>query len=327
MLENRKVVAVAYDGLCAFEFGIATELFGLDRPELGVPWYEYRAVAASREPMRALGGITISATHDLRYIRQAGTIVLPGWKSKDVEPPPELLRAIRTAHSKGARVMSICSGVYVLAATGLLDGQPATTHWRYVEHLAEKYPSIDVQPNVLYIDNGQTLTSAGSAAGIDLGLHLIRRDFGSTIAGEVARRLVVPPQREGGQAQFIRYPTPSTAVLESNAACEGAIASTKTWVLANLHRELTVSVMAKYAHMSTRTFARRFVGETGTTPLAWVLTQRLRYSQQLLETTAKSLDQIATASGFASLETMRHHFRHALGTSPSRYRSTFGTLT
>jgi AraC family transcriptional regulator, transcriptional activator FtrA len=327
MLENRKVVAVAYDGLCAFEFGIATELFGLDRPELGVPWYEYRAVAASREPMRALGGITISATHDLRYIRQAGTIVLPGWKGKDVEPPPELLRAICTAHSKGARIMSICSGVYVLAATGLLDGQPATTHWRYVEHLAEKYPSIDVQPNVLYIDNGQTLTSAGSAAGIDLGLHLIRRDFGSTIAGEVARRLVVPPQREGGQAQFIRYPTPSTAASESNSAIEGAIASTKTWVMANLHRELTVLVLAKYAHMSTRTFARRFVEETGTTPLAWVLTQRLRYAQQLLETTSKSLDQIATASGFASLETMRHHFRHALGTSPSRYRSTFGTLT
>jgi AraC family transcriptional regulator, transcriptional activator FtrA len=317
MLENRKVVAVAYDGLCAFEFGIATELFGLDRPELAVPWYQYKVVAATAEPLRATGGITIHASYDLRHIRQAGTIVLPGWKNKDIEPPIELLRAIRSAHAKGARIMSICSGVYVLAATGLLDGKPATTHWRYVEDLAAKYPTIDVQPNVLYVDNGQTLTSAGSAAGIDLGLHLIRRDFGSTIAGEVARRLVMPPQREGGQAQFIRYPT------TTNESSEDPIASTLAWALTNLHREITVVVLAKKAHMSTRTFARKFVEETGTTPLAWVLTQRLRHAQHLLETTPKSYEQIATASGFTSIETMRHHFRQALGTSPSRYRSTF----
>lgn len=317
MLENRRVVAVAYDGLCAFEFGIATELFGLDRPELAVPWYEYKVVAATAEPIRATGGITIHASHDLRHVRQAGTIVLPGWKDKAIEPPVELLRAIRSAHAKGARIMSICSGVYVLAASGLLDDQPATTHWRYVEHLAEKYPRIDVRPNVLYVDNGQTLTSAGSAAGIDLGLHLIRRDFGSSIAGEVARRLVMPPQREGGQAQFIRYPT------TTNDAPEGPITSSLTWALANLDRELTVAGLAKKANMSTRTFARKFVEETGATPLAWVLTQRLRHAQNLLETTSKSYEQIVSEAGFSSIETMRHHFRQALGTSPSRYRKTF----
>jgi AraC family transcriptional regulator, transcriptional activator FtrA len=317
MLENRKVVAIAYDGLCAFEFGIATELFGLDRPELGVPWYQYRVVAESPEPIRALGGITLHASHDLRHVRQAGTIVLPGWKNHDTQPPPELIRAIRFAHSKGARIMSICSGVFVLAATGLLDGQPATTHWRYVDHLAANYPAIDVRPNVLFVDNGQTLTSAGSAAGIDLGLHLIRRDFGSSIANEVARRLVVPPQREGGQAQFIRYPT------TSSSTDGGPLAATVAWALAHLHEDLTVAVMAERAHMSTRTFARRFVDEIGTTPLAWVLAQRLRLAQQLLETTAKSVNEVALTSGFASVETLRHHFRQSLGTSPSRYRSTF----
>lgn len=317
MMPNRKVVAIAYDGLCAFEFGIATELFGLDRPELGVPWYQYRAVAASPGPMRGLGGITIGASSNLRHVREAGTIVLPGWNDKTVSPPVALLRAIRSAHARGARIMSICSGVYVLAATGLLDGLPATTHWRYVADLAQRFPSIDVQPNVLYVDNGQTLTSAGSAAGIDLGLHLIRRDFGSSIAGEVARRLVMAPQREGGQAQFIRY-APERTDGESSG-----LASTVSWALANLHEPLTVSCLAEMANMSPRTFARKFVDEMGTTPLAWVLTQRLRGAQHLLESTQRSLDDIASASGFFSLETMRHHFRQALGTSPSRYRSSF----
>jgi AraC family transcriptional regulator, transcriptional activator FtrA len=315
---NRQVVAIAYNGLCSFEFGIATELFGLPRPELGVPWYEYRVVAASNERIRMLGGLSAQASTDLKHVRRAGTIVLPGWKSKDELPPPALLSAIRYAHLQGARVMSICSGVYVLAATGLLDGLPATTHWRYTDHLREMYPGIDVQPNVLYVDNGRLLTSAGSAAGIDLGLHLIRRDYGSAIASEVARRMVMPPQREGGQAQFIRH-TPITDTTDRR------LTDALDWAQRHLDETISVAELAARAHMSSRTFARRFVEEVGTTPLAWVLVQRLRLAQQLLETTAKTLDQVATESGFASLETMRHHFRRELDTSPSRYRASFAS--
>ncbi len=319
MLKNRQVVAIAYDGLCAFEFGIATELFGLARPEVDVPWYEYRVVAASREPIRATGGLHIRVSTDLRHVRRAGTIVLPGWKDKDEQPPAALLSAIRYAHARGARVMSICSGVFVLAAAGLLDGLAATTHWRYVDHLAATYPTIDVQPNVLYVDNGSVLTSAGSAAGIDLGLHLIRRDYGASIAAEVARRLIMPPQREGGQAQYIRHPI---AVTDGG---DTRLATTMAWAQSHLHQPLTVADLAERSHMSTRTFARRFLSENGVSPLAWILQQRLRLAQELLETTTTTIDEIANVSGFSTAETMRHHFRRELNTSPTRYRNTFAT--
>ncbi len=318
---NRSVVAIAYDGLCAFEFGIAAELFGLARPELDVPWYSYRVVAASEEPIRGLGGITLSASTDLSHVRRAGTIVLPGWKDQHTPPPEQLLHALRSAHRRGARIMSICSGVYVLAATGLLDGLSATTHWRYADHLAAMYPQIEVKPNVLYVDNGQILTSAGSAAGIDLGLHLIRRDYESAIAAEVARRLVTPPQREGGQAQFIRHRT------ETISSDDRRITAALVWAQTNLHETISVAKLASTANMSTRTFARQFVDQMGTTPLAWILSQRLHVAQQLLETTTNSLSEIATTSGFASVETMRHHFRRELGTSPSRYRATFAATS
>jgi AraC family transcriptional regulator, transcriptional activator FtrA len=326
---NRRVVAIAYDGLCSFEFGIATELFGLARPELGVEWYEYRVVAASNEPIRMIGGLTVQASTDLRHVRRAGTIVLPGWKDKDVLPPVALLTALHYAHAHGARIMSICSGVYVLAATGLLDGLPATTHWRYSDHLAATYPAIDVQPNVLYVDNGQLLTSAGSAAGIDLGLHLIRRDYGSAVAAEVARRLVMHPQREGGQAQFIRHQTVSSKNANNgnngNNENNGGVGDAIDWAQRHLADVITVADLANRAHLSTRTFARRFLEEMGTSPMSWILAQRLHLAQELLETTSKSLDQVATASGFGSCETMRHHFRRELDTSPSRYRSLFST--
>ncbi len=217
--------------------------------------------------------------------------------------------------------MSICSGVYVLAATGLLDGHPATTHWRYVEHLAQRYPAIQVRPNVLYVDNGQTMTSAGSAAGLDLGLHLIRRDHGAAIAAEVARRLVLPPQREGGQAQYIRHGSTVAAIEDRR------IADTATWIQSHFNEVITVGSLASRSHMSTRTFARRFLDETGTSPLAWVLTQRLHRAQVLLETTELPLTDVASAVGFASVETLRHHFRKDLNTSPSRYRSVFSSYS
>jgi AraC family transcriptional regulator, transcriptional activator FtrA len=317
MHENRRVVAVAYDRLCAFEFGIAAELFGLARPELDVPWYEFRVVTADPTPIRSTGGLELHASTNLRHVRDAGLVVLPGWKDKDALPPAPLVRALRAAHDRGARIMSICSGVYVLAATGLLNGCDATTHWRYTDHLAAMYPAIAVKPDVLYVDNGQTLTSAGSAAGIDLGLHMIRRDYGAAIAAEVARRLVTPPFREGGQSQFIRRTNLGTT------AASDPFSKAIDWAEMHLDHPHVVADLAARAHMSTRTFARRFTAEIGAAPLAWLLAQRLRRAQELLETTNSSLGDIATATGFATTETMRHHFRKSLGTSPSRYRAAF----
>jgi AraC family transcriptional activator FtrA len=317
MIPNRLVVAVAYDNLCAFEFGVAAELFGLARPELETSWYDFHVVSADPGPLRSLGGVTISASTDLSAVRAAGTIVLPGWRDPGEPPPPAVVEAIRAAHDRGARIMSICSGVFVLAATGLLDGLPATTHWRYTERLAAGYPAIDVRPDVLYVDNGTTMTSAGSAAGIDLGLHLIRRDHGAAIAGEVARRLVVPPQRDGGQAQFIRTPVVGLAA--------SPLAATVDWALEHLSEPLTVASLARHANMASRTFARRFGAEIGLPPHQWLVRQRVALARRLLETTPAPIDDVARASGFVTAATLRHHFRRELRTAPSRYRSSFNT--
>jgi AraC family transcriptional activator FtrA len=311
------VVAVAYDRLCAFELGVATELFGLARPELGIEWYDFRVASADRGPLRTLGGLMVSASHDLSILPTAGTIVLPGWRDPAEEPPDDLLDGILAAHESGARVMSICSGVFVLAATGLLDGKAATTHWRYTDQLAALHPAIDVRPGVLYVDNGSTLTSAGSAAGIDLGLHLIRRDHGAAIAAEVARRLVVPPQRDGDQAQYIRSPVPTSGPWP--------LAATVDWALGNLAEPLTVDALARHANMAPRTFARRFRDEIGCPPHEWLVRQRLALAQELLETTALPIDEVAAASGFTTGATLRHHFNRELRTTPTRYRSTFRT--
>lgn len=314
-LSNRSVVAVAYDGLCAFEFGVASELFGLARPELDVDWYEYDVVAVDPGPLRTLGGLTVQAPTDLDRIVDAGTVVLPGWRDPDERPPDDLLEAIRAAHHRGARLMSICSGVFVIAATGLLDGKAATTHWRYTERLRAQYPHIDVQPDVLYVDNGSILTSAGSAAGLDLGLHLIRRDFGADVANAVARRLIVPPHRDGGQAQYIRQP-----VVEDGGT---ALAAAMDWAVEHLAEPLTVADLAERALMSERTFARRFQADTGVSPHRWLTQQRVLRSQHLLETSDLSIDAIAAAAGFGSAANLRHHFERETQTTPSRYRATF----
>lgn len=312
---NRSAVAVAYDGLCTFEFGVATELFGLERPELDVEWYEFSVVAAEPGPLRATGGMTLHAPHDLDAIARAGTIVLPGWRDIDEQPPVALLDALRTAHANGARIMSICSGVFILAASGLLDTKAATTHWRYTSALHDRYPMIDVRPDVLYVDNGSVLTSAGSAAGLDLGLHLIRRDFGADVANSVARRLVVAPQRDGGQAQFIAVPAAPDEPT--------ALAPTMTWALERLDETLTVDSLARHAAMSPRTFARRFRAEAGVSPHQWVTQQRVLRAQQLLETTTHSIDTVAHTCGFGSAATLRHHFQQSVQTTPSRYRARF----
>jgi len=312
---NRRVVAVAYDGLCGFEFGVATELFGLARPELDVDWYEYEVVSADAGPLRGVGGVTLSAPTDLSTLLDAGTIVLPGWRSTDDEPPTELIDALRSAHASGARIMSICSGVFALAATGLLDGQAATTHWRYADELARRYPEVVVRPDVLYVDNGSTLTSAGSAAGIDLGLHLIRRDYGADVANRVARRLVVPPHRDGGQAQFIDRPLGRDE--------SATLAHVMDWAMEHLDEPLTVAQLAASAAMSPRTFARRFGEEFGHSPHRWLVQQRVSAARQLLETTDASMDDVAQRCGFGTAATLRHHFGREVQTTPTAYRRTF----
>ena len=316
MTSNRTVVAVAYDGLCAFEFGVAAELFGLPRPEMGDDWYEFEVVSPDPGPLQMLGGITLSASTDLGRIASAGTVVLPGWRDPCERPPEPLLEALRAAHENGARLMSICSGVFVLAATGLLDRRTATTHWRYTEHLQREYPEIDVQPDVLYVDNGSVLTSAGSAAGLDLGLHLIRRDFGPEAANLVARRLVVAPHRDGGQAQFISHPVS----FEDDTSLVG----TTSWAIERLDQPLTVADLADHAAMTPRTFARRFRDEVGLPPLQWLTHQRVLLAQQLLETTQLSMDVVARRCGFGTAATLRHHFTRATRTTPSKFRATFG---
>jgi AraC family transcriptional regulator, transcriptional activator FtrA len=316
--DPRRVVSLAYDGLCTFEFGIVVEIFGLPRPELPVEWYRFQVCSPDRGPLRATGGVTVRTDRGLGVLGRAGTIVIPGWRSADERPPAPLLRAVRRAHANGARLVSICSGVFVLAAAGLLDGRRATTHWRYVERLRERYPEVLVEPDVLYVDDGDILTSAGSAAGIDLCLHIVRRDYGAEVANQVARRLVVPPQREGGQAQYV--PRPIAA-----EAADGGLAPLLEWAQGRLDQPLTVDRLARRAVMSPRTFARRFREVTGTTPHQWLIHQRLLAAQRRLEATSDSVDAVAEAVGLGSAATLRLHFRRALRTSPISYRRRFST--
>lgn len=319
MPARHRVVAIAYDRLCTFEFGIVTEAFALPRPELRVPWYQFSVCAIDAKPLRATGGITVRARDGLQALRRADTIVIPGWRDPADPPPDALLSALRRAHGRGARVMSICSGVFVLAAAGLLDGKRATTHWRYAQRLASQFPRVIVEPDVLYIDEGRVLTSAGSAAGIDLCLHVIRKDFGARIANLVARRLVVPPHRDGGQAQFVGSPMPQTS--------SSGLAALTEWAQANLHRRLTVDALARQARMSSRSFARRFRAELGTTPHRWISHQRLLAAQHRLETTDESIDRIAESVGLQTAASLRLHFQRRLGTSPTAYRRRFTVRT
>lgn len=314
---RHRVVALVYDGLCTFEFAIVVEVFGLPRPEMPADWYRFSVCSLEPAPVRATGGVKVTASSGLSALRGAGTIVIPGWRDPDEMPPPALLNALRRAHDRGVRLMSICSGVFVLAAAGLLDDKRATTHWRYVDRLRARYPRIHVEPDVLYVDEGSILTSAGSAAGIDLCLHVVRTDHGAEIANQVARRLVVPPHRDGGQAQYVRDPVRKQDVT--------GLASTLEWALGRLRHGLTVADLAKRAGMSIRTFARRFVDEAGTTPHRWLTHQRLIAAQRRLEMSHDSIDQIAEAVGFETPETLRFHFRRELGVSPMSYRKRFST--
>ena len=313
------VVALAYDGLCTFEFGCTYEIFGLPRPELDRPWYRFEVCAAEPGPLRAAGGLAVAAAYDPDLIERADTVIVPGWRSPDASPPRPLLEALARVPERGGRLVSICSGVFVLAAAGVLDGRRATTHWRYTEALARRYPGIEVDPDVLYVDEGPVLTSAGSAAGLDLCLHIVRRDHGAAVANNVARRLVLAPHRDGGQRQFVEMPVASRAERTR-------LAVLLDWLPAHIDEALTVGDLARHAGMSLRTFQRRIRESTGTAPSDWLVRQRVAHARHLAETTNLTVEQIATRSGFRAVETLRHHFRRLVGTTPTAYRRTFNRV-
>ncbi|MGW0805095.1 helix-turn-helix domain-containing protein [Nonomuraea sp. NPDC002799] len=311
-----RVAVLAFDGMAPFELGCVVEFFGLSRPELDVPWYDLKVCAETPEPLRVVGGFTMQAAHGLDVLATADTVIVPG--VADVRGPVSaaLVAALRQAHARGARVVSICSGAFALAAAGLLDGRAATTHWKYADLLQRRFPLVEVNPSVLYVDGGDVLTSAGSAAGLDLLVHLVRRDHGPGVANAVARRLVIPPHREGGQAQFIEAAV--TPVEDDDA-----VAKAMAWALAHLAAPISVADLAAVAHLSERSFIRHFRRQTGTSPLRWVISQRVAASLPMLESTGAPVEEIGAAVGFESPVTFRHHFTRAMRTSPSAYRRTF----
>ena len=307
------VAVLAYDRLCAFEFGIATELFGLPRPEFD-DWYDFSICGLETGLLSSIGGLKILPDRGLEGLRKADRIIVPGWRDLNERPPEGLLHDLRVAHGRGAELVSFCSGAFVLAATGLLNGRRATTHWRYGERFKKLFPKVTFVPDVLYIDEGGLATAAGSASAIDLGLHVIRRDFGAQVANAVARRLVVQPHREGGQAQFIEQPVRDE---------ESRLSSVLDWARAHLQRDIGIDEMAGVAAMSRRTFDRQFRQSTGISPKQWLINQRIAAGKELLESTALSVEEIATRIGFGTAMTLRHHFRGQVGVSPTRYRESF----
>ncbi|OEJ23879.1 AraC family transcriptional regulator [Streptomyces agglomeratus] len=306
------VALAVTDGMLHFELSVAYEVFGAAPAAVAVPWYD---VAVCGPHAVRVGRFLLEPDHGLDRLRRADTVIVPGWADVDEDPPADLVDAVRTAHEAGARVASLCTGAFVLAAAGLLDGQRATTHWAHTGALAARYPGVEVDPDVLYVDNGSVLTSAGKAAAMDLCLHLVRLDHGSSVANAVARRLVVPPHRAGGQAQFVAAPVP--------AGDDHPLAALLPWAIERLEHPLTVEDLARRARMSSRNLGRHFKAATGTTPLQWLLTQRIRRAQELLETTDASVDAVAAATGMGTATTLRRHFNRTVGVPPDTYRRTF----
>ena len=299
-----------------FELSVACEVFGLDRSELVDPWYRHRVAAAVPGPHISPEGVGLETPYGLEEVAHADTVVIPARLFPD-DPPPEVVFALRAAHARGARMLSMCTGAFVLAAAGLLDGRPATTHWMWAGELAARYPEVRIDPKVLYVDGGDgVFTSAGTAAGIDLMLHIVRLDHGAEVANAVARRMVVPPHRDGGQAQFVDLPVPEADGDEPLAGVLG-------WMIEHVDEDLSVEQLARRARTSPRTFARRFRSATGTTPHQWLLRQRVLLAQQLLETTDEPVERVAQRSGFGSAAALRQHFSRTVSASPAAYRRAF----
>jgi transcriptional regulator GlxA family with amidase domain len=316
----KNVVAVVADGFAAFELGVVCEVFGLDRSDQGLPTYDFAVVAAEEPPLRSGQGFWLDTDHRLDRVASADLVCIPAWRDPMTRPPEALLEAVVAAVDRGARVLSVCSGAFVLAEAGLLDGRRATTHWRYADLLAERFPAIEVDPDVLYVEDGPIITSAGTAAGIDACLHVLRQAHGVAVANAVARRMVVPPFRDGGQAQYVEAPVP----LQRRAGTD-ELSGLLDWVVANLHADLSVEELSRRAHMSARTFARRFRETTGTTPHRWVLAQRVGHAQRLLEQ-GHAVEEVARRAGFGSSATLRSAFARERGTSPSAYARVFAGI-
>ncbi|MEU5276171.1 helix-turn-helix domain-containing protein [Streptomyces asoensis] len=304
------------EGMLHFELSMAYEVFGAAPAGVNVPWYDVEICGTGSV---RVGRFLLEPDRGLDRLREARTVIVPGWADVDVEPPAPLVDAVRAAHGAGARVASLCTGAFVLAAAGLLDGRRATTHWAHTDVLAARHPRVEVDPDVLYVDEGSVLTSAGKAAAMDLCLHLVRLDHGSSVANAVARRLVVPPHRAGGQAQFVAAPVP--------ARDDHPLGALLPWAIEHLDRPLTVEDLARQARMSSRHLGRHFRAVTGTTPLRWLLTQRIRRAQELLETTDEVVDAIAAATGMGTATTLRRHFSRTVGVPPDAYRRTFRSGT
>ena len=312
-----RVVTVIGPKVSMFELSVACEVFGIDRSELVDPWYRHRVAAAVPGPHRSPEGVVVDTPYGLEELADADTVIIPA-NPFPGPAPEELLDGLRHAHQRGARLLSVCTGAFVLAAAGILDGKPATTHWMHSEELARQFPKVRVDPKVLYVDAGGVMTSAGTAAGIDLMLHVVRLDHGADVANAVARRMVVPPHRDGGQAQFVDLPLAATNGHEPLAGVLG-------WMLEHVGDDLSVERLARRAGTSPRTFARRFRAATGTTPHQWILSQRILLAQRLLETTHDSVELVAQRCGFGSAAGLRQHFTRAVSSSPQAYRRTFRT--
>ncbi|MER5469694.1 helix-turn-helix domain-containing protein [Streptomyces sp. NPDC002685] len=315
MLNN--VAAVLLDGVHPFELGVVCEVFGLDRSDEGLPVYEFAVVSAEGPTLGThVSGFTVSTPYGLDRLEEADLVVVPAGDTYAVRGyPPEFLAALRSVVDRGARVLSVCSGVFAVGAAGLLDGRRCAVHWQQADELARQYPRAIIEPDVLYVDEDPVITSAGTAAGIDACLHIVRKEQGPEVANTIARRMVVPPHRDGGQAQYIERPLP-------RSRCD-TVGEVLVWMQRHLDEETTVEQLAARAHMAPRTFARRFQQETGTTPYRWILRQRVLLAQELLEATDETMDAIAGRTGFGNAAALRHQFVRSLGTTPHAYRRTF----
>lgn len=311
----RDVAVLVYEGLHLFEFGCVHEVMAADRLNLGDDWYRVRLCSLDGPRVRT-NGFVYEAAHDLDTVLEVGTIIIPGWPTSR-DPPEDLLKVLRAAYRNGARLAAICSGAFVLAAAGLLDGKRATTHWAFASMFAERFPQVRLDPEVLYIEDDRTITSAGSAAGIDMLLDMVRGDFGSQICNSLARRLVIPPHRSGSQLQFIERPVPQVR--------DNGLMGLMTWIRENAREEHSISDIAKRGGMSTRTLFRRFRDVVGMTPQDFIIHERLAVARSLLERDQLPLIRIAEGVGFHSLDTFRHHFKRVVGQTPTEYRRRFSS--
>lgn len=319
---NIKHVAIlAYPDLCTFEFGCAVELFSLERKEI-LKCYSTEIIATEAGPIDAVGGFSIktdqvfSATPNNDFFKNFNMVIIAGWTGNNVQASEELLAALKHFHNNGGTLVAFCGGAFVLAQTGLLNDKTATTHWMYAEEFKLQFPRIDFQENVLYTEEDRLYTSAGSAAALDLGLHLIRKDFGASISNQIAKRLVISPQREGGQAQY--------ASTISNPDKPNHLNKSIQWANDNLHKNISIDEMAQQACLSRRSFDRHFRSNLGKSPKAWLIQQRINLAREFLENSQTDMEQIAMQSGFGSAMNLRHHFSQVLGVSPTHYRNQFG---